>query len=228
MFFSKMTLRTDGVPVSELVRLGGEEGYRFHQQLWSIFTDPSVKERDFLYRREDQCGRPCFYAVSHREPHGNDRLWEIQTKLYAPKIRRGQRFAFALRANPVRTKKTGKNGKNARHDIVMEAKFRLREQASPCEEQISQVELVQSEGFKWLAARAERYGFEVADQEIRADGYRQHRLFKGRGHRAICFTTVDFNGLLTVIDPATFVHTMINGIGPAKGFGCGLLMVRRI
>jgi CRISPR system Cascade subunit CasE len=36
---------------------------------------------------------------------------------------------------------------------------------------------------------------------------------------------VDFSGELTVVDPVTFGFALQNGIGRAKAFGCGLLLV---
>lgn len=40
--------------------------------------------------------------------------------------------------------------------------------------------------------------------------------------------TVTFEGVLNVIDPDRLVMLLENGIGPAKAFGCGLLLVRRL
>ena len=42
------------------------------------------------------------------------------------------------------------------------------------------------------------------------------------------WSALDFSGELTVIDPAAFIVALSKGIGPAKAFGCGLLLVRRI
>ncbi len=42
------------------------------------------------------------------------------------------------------------------------------------------------------------------------------------------FVTVAYEGVLRVSDPAALFGCLENGIGPAKGFGCGLLLVRRI
>ena len=49
-----------------------------------------------------------------------------------------------------------------------------------------------------------------------------------RGCVPICFSTLDFSGLLTVADPEKFLSTLYGGIGPAKGFGCGLLLIKRV
>jgi len=53
-------------------------------------------------------------------------------------------------------------------------------------------------------------------------------FIKGKGKRQINISTLDFISLLTVIDPELFLGTLYNGIGPAKGFGCGMMMIKRI
>ena len=39
---------------------------------------------------------------------------------------------------------------------------------------------------------------------------------------------MDFTGKLTVLDAAKFGAALTQGIGHAKAFGCGLLLVRRV
>jgi CRISPR system Cascade subunit CasE len=50
----------------------------------------------------------------------------------------------------------------------------------------------------------------------------QHR---GKGG-ALRVSTVDFSGQLRVEDADAFRRTLFTGIGHAKAFGCGLLLVR--
>jgi CRISPR system Cascade subunit CasE len=40
--------------------------------------------------------------------------------------------------------------------------------------------------------------------------------------------TIDFKGILRVINRYELVVALQNGIGPDKAFGCGLMLVRRI
>jgi CRISPR system Cascade subunit CasE len=40
--------------------------------------------------------------------------------------------------------------------------------------------------------------------------------------------TVRYDGLLRITDPDAFRETLIRGIGPAKAFGCGLMLVKRV
>ncbi len=51
---------------------------------------------------------------------------------------------------------------------------------------------------------------------------------KRNGGKQVSLSTLEFNGVLTVADPKLFLETLYEGIGPAKGFGCGLMLVRRI
>ena len=85
----------------------------------------------------------------------------------------------------------------------------------------------------WLANKGEANGFElVYDKKIdrlkfQAESYRWHNLAK-KGETA-GFSSVDFEGVLNVTEPETFVNKcLFNGIGPAKAFGCGLMLVRRV
>jgi len=48
---------------------------------------------------------------------------------------------------------------------------------------------------------------------------------EGRGGKLV---TVTFEGNLWVKEPERFVNFLQNGVGPAKSFGCGLLLVRRV
>jgi CRISPR system Cascade subunit CasE len=238
MYISKVALSQDVDPNRLAGLLGGNE-YREHQILWKFF--PGVEnrvetkvggkgERAFLFRRE--AGKwPCFYIVSSQKPladGGSGDLWTTHSKEYNPKIHAGQRLAFSLRVNPVRSKAPGEKGKRGvRHDVVMESKTRLKNGGVPKNQWQPMPELVAEEGWKWLSAKAPKNGFMVEKGEIRIDGYRQHWLSK-HGGKPIRFSTLDFQGILTVEDPGKFKEALFNGIGSAKGFGCGLILVRKV
>jgi CRISPR system Cascade subunit CasE len=38
---------------------------------------------------------------------------------------------------------------------------------------------------------------------------------------------MDFRGILTVTDTEKFTDTLMQGLGKAKAFGCGLMLIRR-
>lgn len=222
MYFSLIRLRRDIQPRDLAVMTKGD-GYQIHKLVWNLFADQPDQPRDFLYRHESVGGWPTFYTVSAREPQDLSGMWEVTPKEYRPKLERGQRLGFTLCANPIRSKRDV-DGRQHRHDVIMEAKRVKKEHG----ESIVLPDIVQEHGSRWLMERAEGSGFGVRQEHLRVDGYRQHKFFKGKGRRPISFSTVEMNGMLTVTIPELFNKCLFTGIGPAKGFGCGLMLVRRV
>ena len=202
--------------------------YAEHQWLWQLFPAPGGSPRDFLYRRHDIEGMPRYYVVSKRPPQQKNHAWNIQTQSYEPKLEAGDRLRFDLRANPVVTH--GRDGKSKRHDVVMQEKTRLlheyggtRWQYWQGEDKPAPYDLVRTTCSAWLKVRAIRLGFQINEESLAVDGYQQHAGQKDQ----MRFSTVDFSGELSVVDPAAFGMALRDGIGHAKAFGCGLLLVRR-
>jgi len=223
MFFSKISLQK-GLSPRDIVNLTNQNGYQSHQLVWKMFADNPDRKRDFIYRYETVKGLPTFYTVSQRKPDGDVHMWDIRAKNYKPKLVVGQRLEFKLRANPIRTRHDA-NGKHKRHDVVMEEKLRLKRD----QKDFDLSAIVHEEGIKWLDERAKSNGFEIVLTGVRADGYQQHKIFKSTGKSAITLSTVDFSGLLTITDPVIFTEKcLFEGVGPAKGFGCGLMLVKRV
>lgn len=223
MYFSRIRLKEDVQRSSRFWQVF-RNPYTLHQSVWQLFGDHADRRRDFLYRLEQEGKQPLIYTVSVRKPEISSDLWYVETKPYEPKIKEGMQLAFMLRANPIRTKRDERNRQH-RHDVVMEVKTRLKKEG--LQQNKSLAAIVQEEGSNWLLSRAEKHGFVIDSDHIRVDGYRQHCFFKGKGNKRITFSTLDFSGLLTVVDPECFIKTLYAGIGHAKGFGCGLMLVRR-
>lgn len=219
-YFSR--IRVTAKQPEQLVDILRTDEYRLHQLFWDLFPDAPDASRDFLYRRDEDQGWPVFYLLSEREPRTTSLTLEIETKPFDPKLRRGDRLTFSLRANPVRTRKAadGNPKKRIRDDVVMHLKKKLKAQNQDVP---SKVELTQMAGKEWLSQRAEKNGFTL--EAVRADSYQQHSL-RRKGSR-VTFSTVDFHGVLTVQAPQAFLQSLFRGIGPAKAFGCGLMLIRR-
>lgn len=211
-------------PASERVRAAVHEmtnaPYDMHRWLWKFFGDDKNADRDFIFRRHDLDSLPRFYVVSARQPLAFSDDWEVQTRPYAPQLAAGQRLSFVLCANPVVSKKDG-NGKSRRHDVVMQAK-----KALPTEERPAAAELVEQTCLAWLQTRAEKAGFELVGAT--ADAYRPQQAHKRGQDDAIQFSSVEFSGELIVRDPQAFQRTLLQGLGHAKAFGCGLMLVKPI
>ncbi len=85
---------------------------------------------------------------------------------------------------------------------------------------------------EWLRDKGKKNGFVIAtDQKqkrlkFQAEGYRWHPI--PRKGRSAGFSSADFEGVIKVTDPMQFINALYKGIGSAKAFGCGLMMVKRI
>jgi len=217
MYFSKITLKPTA-NISDYAQTVCSNTYKEHQILWKLFNDDPDAKRDFIYRYEPQHNSPAYYIVSEKKPVDNDFLWDIQSKDYEPALSTGQQFAFILRVNPVITKE----GK--RHDVVMNLKYdKYKDKDTRPSTQV----IVEEAGLEWLASRAEKGGFSFDESSVRIDGYQPKMSGRKRGSKEIRYNTMDFRGILTVTDSKSFNKTLMQGIGKAKAFGCGLMLIRR-
>ena len=217
MYFSKIILKPTANK-AEYAQMVCSNHYKEHQVLWKLFNDNPEAKRDFIYRYEPQNDLPAYYIVSKRKPLDNEYLWDIQTKDYKPVLTVGQQFAFMLRVNPVITK----DGR--RHDVVMHLKHTKYPDKK---NRPSSQEIVEEAGLTWLATRAESAGFAFDKSSVRIDGYQPNTSGRKRGNKEIRYNTMDYRGLLTVTNNDKFHKTLMQGIGKAKAFGCGLMLIRR-
>ena len=228
-WLSRITPRP-GIGFRQLVELGGLDPHGQHQVLYRLFDLPPREERSgqptpFLFRAEQQDSLPVFYVLSEQCSHDPQDLWRVEAKRYSPHIRAGDRLAFKLRVNPTVARGTPGSGRGRRHDIVMDAKQRMGWKDLPEASRPSLAHLAYDAGACWLRDRQDRLGVVFVDGGLRVDGYRTWRQRTGRG---IALSTLDCEGELTVSEPGRFLNALFNGIGPAKAFGCGLLLVRRL
>lgn len=246
MYFSRICLRP-GAPdtIRSVHESLSDNAYRDHQLVWRFFSASAGTDRNFLFHRYEASNAPCFYTVSPTPPQPPSDVWDIQTQDYPPEFEVGQRLRFDLRVNPVTSRKSG--DKSRRHDVVMDAKKRLCAKHGvtqwhqlPKEHTPPLYTLVHESISRWLLeptsvganSVACRCGFAIAEDDrkvLHVDAYRQHPLpkMKFSGYGRACISTVDISGVLTVIDAERFTNALTQGIGPAKAFGCGLLLVRR-
>lgn len=223
MYMSRITLRPGADQSLQFWRLAAGQGQQDHKFIWQLFSDGPDRKRDFVFRRlDDERGAPGYLAVSARQPQ-EDNMWRTRVKPYRPKLRQGQRLAFSLRVNPVVSRRD-ENGKQHRHDVVMDRKKQLEAQEVPREQWPSQAELVQEAGVQWFVDRAEDNGFQVEQGQVRAEAYHQVRFRKGS--RAVSLSSLELTGLLAVTEPEKFIEALYRGIGPAKGYGFGLMLVK--
>ena len=191
--------------------------YNLHQQLWKLFPGEEREARKsnddvrqgFLFRvEENPTGRPARLLVqSRRTPEVALGMVIIGTREIQPRPVAGQRLAFLLTANPVKTIA------DAQRDAKPDKK------SEKC-----RVPLIKEEDQReWVARKFASAGeIEVANVMPHAP------IYFRKGSRGGKLATVTFDGVLRVSDPIRLAELLDNGVGPAKGFGCGLLLVRRL
>lgn len=221
MFLSKVTMMSSPQTARELAKLQRNGVYASHQLIWQLFSND--EERSFLYREEKGAtGMPEFYVLSKTEPQARLPIFSCVTKVFEPKLEKGQRLSFKLRVNPTVCVK-GEDGKQRRHDVMMQAKYNVKDELS--DTQSLKMHMEQA-AISWLSneKRLDEWGITL-DFQPAIDGYTQHKVQKKR--HQIQFSSVDYQGMLTVQDPLKFINQYAKGFGRAKGMGCGLMMIKR-
>ena len=202
-----------------------EETYAAHKVIWSFFPGKPKGTPCPLHRFEAKPS-PHFYVVSEDKPNDTSGHWEVKSSGYDPKLTGGDLLEFTVRVNPVVTRRD-EQGKHKRHDVVMDAKKALKDAGKEKTELPAPGEIWQKALVAWLRARCAKLGFDFADGDIRVDGYMPTRIYGRKHGTPVQITTVDVHGRLTVADPPAFRKMLFEGIGHAKGFGCGLMLIKR-
>lgn len=193
------------------------DAYRDHALIWRLFPGDGA-ERDFVFRRLDD--ERSFYVVSARPPQDAAGLFHIQAKTYAPELNAGEQVRFDLRANPVVSRRT-EDARSQRHDVLMDAK-----RMAYASDTLDLKTVLDEAGRNWLVNRADQWGLAVGEKSILQSAYSQHTL-KSKG-RNIRYSSLDYQGIAQVTDPDRLKAALLDGVGHSKGFGCGLLLVRRM
>ncbi len=107
----------------------------------------------------------------------------------------------------------------------------LLAQAYPAEHAIALPALLQQVQdqalYDWLANRGVRNGYQLSiSHGLECTGYQWNAL--AEKSREAGFASVDYEGVLNVTEPDLLTPMLLNGLGKARAFGCGLMMVRRI
>jgi len=195
----------------------GQSGFLFrvdpqpHGRAALLVLSAAVPDWDYAFgllpdARDPRTGRPLGNA-GHllAAPPGPPRPLQLTA---AP----GARFRFRLQANPVFRVRSASVDQAGQPFAPRWAGKRVPVRTS-------------DEALRgWLDRRSASNGFEVEELPICEPGYvyvNKTRDPRG-GHR---LRSVRYEGILRVTEPAAFEHALAAGIGPAKGFGFGLLSV---
>lgn len=254
MYISRIEVAESIAQHSQLGSVLKDQTYGIHRLLWDLF-DKRVLFREESSR--EQLGRkrnlPLYYVLSERPPKSESPIFNVETKSFSPSLKEGDLLNFRLRANPTVAKKDGKSKHSKRHDVVMDAQRQWL--LSACEERRLSLEgkkgdlrrrLLDHQDFAgtvgrqklteelgkttqevsrtWLSSRGEKNGFHL--EKVVETAYRWHAL--PEKNRKAGFSSLDYEGILSVTNPERFKEMLVKGLGPSKAFGCGLMLIRRI
>lgn len=189
-------------------RLYIHDRYDWHQRVWECFPGRDGKERDFL-TRVDQIGNGFrVLIVSPVKPVRPDWCpidsWR-GTKPISEDYFNHRRYRFCLCANPTKKVAGEKQGggfkKNGRR-VPLRARTEL---------------------VTWIRRKGEQAGFRVEEDSLRT--LRRGTEYFTRKSRQGLHNVVEFQGILEVVDHQRFREGFVKGIGSAKAFGFGLLMI---
>lgn len=192
--------------------------YDLHRAVWGLFPgEPREPRRafeqdrqGFLFRME--AGKPGQAArllvQSRRTPLAiAEHARVLGMRELVPQPAQGQRLAFLLTANPIKTIVDQEEGRQCKRGALKKCRVPLvREQ----------------EQRNWLARKLN------GAARIETMSLQTHPPLYFRKNGAGKIVPVSFEGILTVNQPGLLKILLENGIGPAKSFGCGLLLLRRI
>lgn len=217
MYLTQMALNPYRRSTRDLV----QSPQRLHAAVLSAFPPGTSRSGRVLWRLDQhERHRLDLFIVSPLAPSleamADQAGWpsqpEWRTADYSPflrSLRTGQRWLFRLRANPVRSVRPQGGGRGQRIPLR-----RVEEQSD------------------WLTQRAAALGFELAEGEfgpnLRVTERRTERFHRGgAAGRVVTLGTAVFEGILEVTDADRLALALTRGVGPAKGYGCGLATLAR-
>jgi CRISPR system Cascade subunit CasE len=234
MYLSRLTLN----PLNAQVRAELARPYEMHRTLLRGFPHGSVgisradiEAAGVLFRVDEKPRENLFVVLvqsrtaprwsflnEHRDARGYSYLLPASmlgdgkpnpvTKEFdlSKKLAVGQTLAFRLRANP-----TKRLGNGAAHDTGK--RVGIYDEALQLE---------------WLQRKAEAGGFHIVRAMVSRDERIRDEIHRDDQTHDLELLSVQFDGLLRVLDQDMTRKTIENGIGSAKGFGFGLLSLARI
>lgn len=180
--------------------------------------DLDQEESRILWRIDHRGHEHVLYIVGPEKPTADamveDAGWDTRPAQIADydrflnRITRGQRWWFELVANPTYSESRGP-GKRGKVKAHISAQHQL----------------------DWLGRKSRAHGFAIETEGENAvavvgrgnlDFRRRNTETRERRDR-VKIVTARFQGVLEVTDADELRHTLVNGIGRSKGYGCGLL-----
>jgi len=184
--------------------------YDWHQAVWECFPGHPNAIRDFLTRLDHI---PCGFRLTILSMQPPDRpRWCTESGWHSiaipPAYFHRTHFAFQLRVNPTKKVRVananGSPKKNGRRVPIGQP----------------------AELAAWLTRKGSvgGFGIEMETLQVIPEGLQHFVQTRRRGTHS----SVDFRGTLQITAPKKFYQTLQKGIGSAKAFGFGLLVIAPI
>ena len=196
----------------------GQNPYNWHQQLWNLFPEESRRRNKIKMEKEAKDEKAEFSAYF---------LFRIE------KITPGQ-GAVLLVQSPAKPIENGAikilkgPGELTYNNIFESAKVKFILTANPTKMKSSDRNRVPHIGeqnlINWLNEKIA--GFGKLDGEIFVTP--SHPIYFRKSNNAGKINPVTFEGEMEITEIAAFKKAAFAGIGPAKAFGCGLLLVKPV
>lgn len=197
------------------------DSYAWHKKAWVVFSHhPELEERNkkqqkdrgptpFLSRYTQKTNHVELLLVSDYQPKQpnwcSNEQWQ-RLEINESYLSQSGYF-FDLYANPTKTikKPDGKGGytKHGKRLTLMDTESQM----------------------EWLIRKSSNHGFIVRDDISLQIGKPVNHHFNRKGKKGL-HIGVRFQGALHVTDQSAFKDAFRKGIGTAKGFGFGLLMIK--
>ena len=190
-------------------RLRLRDCYDWHQAAWKAFPGRDGERRDFLTRLDQRREGFRLLIVSPTQPvrpawcPSDSETWKTKPIPEDYFVRRC--YGFQLCANP--TKKVSKE--------KSDGSLTKNGRRVPLGKREDLVE--------WIKRKGEQGGFAIDETTLQT--FSRGREYFEKNGRPGLHSAVEFQGMLTVTDPAKFHETFTRGIGSAKAFGFGLLVI---
>lgn len=193
------------------------ELYEWHQEAWKLFPGRPRDKRDFLTRLDVDEHEFRFTVLSGTKPQKPD--WCAQEwwneKEMPQSFFEQKRYLFKVVANPTRT-------------------LSRRDPAGNKKKHGSHYAITKPDELKeWIMRKGEQGGFTICNEprlEISPPVF--HRLYKDdkklQKEYEGGIVGVEFKGALEVTNKENFLKTVREGVGRARGFGFGMLVLKPI
>lgn len=173
--------------------------YRVHQRLCMAYAN----DQRLLFRIEPGSLQTTILVQSNNEPDWKTAFQDLEVlnrepeiKVFDPVLRSGAQYRFRLLANPIVTREGKRLGL-------------LREE----------------EQHDWIKRQMEKAGATLLGCQLTSNGLQRCTKNPQKDKATQTHASVLFDGVINVQDPDMLVHALSNGIGPAKGYGFGLISI---